>query len=209
MAQTYKHIEIIVIDDGSTDDSAGIVKHYGPAVKYFYQPNSGVGVARNAGAGLAKGDYFAFLDCDDIWTEHKLMLQMAVFHRSPETDFVFGHVEQFISPELDENQKKNLRCPAGKIPGYIAGTMVIKRESFVHTGPFETTWRIGEFADWYLRSKDTGMRGVILPQVVLRRRLHSGNMGIRGRDLRIDYVRILKASLDRKRAAYKNRQHCR
>ena len=200
-AQTYQPIEVIVIDDGSTDDSAGVARHYGSNVQYFYQPNRGLGAARNSGVDLAKGDYIAFLDADDIWMKDKLMLQMAAFQGNPGLDFVFGYVQQFISPELDEKHKSNIYCPAEKMPGYIAGTMVIKRESLIYAGAFDTQWQIGEFVDWYIKAKEQDMKSFMLPEIVLKRRLHTDNMGIRDRDSRTDYVRILKASLDRRRAS--------
>ena len=200
LAQTYQPIEIIVIDDGSTDKSARVAKKFSPPVKYCYQPNSGLGAARNCGIRLAKGDYVAFLDADDIWTENKLTLQTAVFQNDPEKDMVFGHVKQFISPELDDNQKNKIYCPDDKMPGYIAGSMLIKRKSLIHTGTFETHWQIGEFVHWYIKAKEQGMKGFMLPEIVLKRRLHTDNMGIYARDSRNDYVRILKASLDRRRA---------
>jgi len=201
LAQAYQPIEIIVIDDGSTDGSDQVVKRLLPSVHYFYQSNAGLGAARNRGVGFAKGDYFAFLDSDDTWVENKLIRQMAVFRSNPDADLVFGQVQQFISPELDEHEKSKLRCPAENMPGYVAGTMVIKRESFVRAGPFETHWHIGEFLDWYMRAQETGLISVMVPEVVLKRRLHTDNISIRNRDSRTDYVRILKASLDRRRAS--------
>lgn len=201
LAQTYQPIEIIVIDDGSTDKSAQVAKRFSPPVQYCYQPNSGLGAARNCGIRLAKGDYFAFLDADDIWTRDKLSIQMAVFKDTPGVDFVFGHVQQFISTDLDETQKNKIYCPDDKMPGYVAGAMLIKSESLIHAGLFETHWHIGEFVHWYIRAKEQGMKSFMVPEIVLKRRLHTNNMGLRDRDSRTDYVRILKASLDRRRAS--------
>jgi glycosyltransferase involved in cell wall biosynthesis len=201
LAQTYRPIEIIVVDDGSTDGSAEVVKAFGSSVHYCYQANSGIGGARNKGINLARGNFLAFLDADDLWVEDKLMQQMAVFQGKQGLDFIFGHVQQFISPELDEKHKSNIHCPAKKMPGYIAGAMVIKKEALIHAGAFETHWQIGEFVHWYIKAKEQGMKSFMLPEIVLKRRLHTDNMGTRHRDSRTDYVRMLKASLDRRRAS--------
>jgi glycosyltransferase involved in cell wall biosynthesis len=201
LAQTYQPIEIIVIDDGSTDNSAPVAQQFAQRIRYFYQPNAGLGAARNAGVEVSQGDYLSFLDADDLWIENKIALQMALFQSNPEADLVFGHVQQFISPELDEAKQSTIYCPPEKMPGYIAGTMVIKRKSFLQAGPFETNWQIGEFVQWYIKIKEKRLKSLMLSEVVLKRRLHTDNMGIRDRDSRIDYVRIMKASLDRRRAA--------
>jgi len=85
--QTYKHIEIIVIDDGSSDGSAGtvkkIIKEYDEiTIEYYYQTNSGVSVARNNGIMKAKGKYIAFLDSDDLWVKSKLERQIQALDKS-------------------------------------------------------------------------------------------------------------------------------
>jgi glycosyltransferase involved in cell wall biosynthesis len=206
LAQTYQPIEIIVIDDGSTDNSARVAQQFAPRIRYFYQSNAGLGAARNAGVEASQGDYLTFLDADDLWVKNKIALQMALFQGNPEADLVFGHVQQFVSPELDEAQKSAICCPLKKMPGYIAGTMLIKRESFKQAGPFETNWQIGEFVQWYIRVKERGLKVLMLPDVILQRRLHTDNMGIRDRNSRTDYVRILKASLDRRRASGQKRE---
>jgi hypothetical protein len=83
--------------------------------------------------------------------------------------------------------------------------MLVRRPAFERVGLFETGWRVGEFISWYLRATEAGLRTLMLPEVVLRRRLHETNQGIRERGAATDYVRILKASLDRRRAAEKYR----
>ncbi|HNT56835.1 MAG TPA: glycosyltransferase family A protein [Syntrophales bacterium] len=200
LGQTYRPVEVIVIDDGSTDNSLEVASRYG-SVRVYRQDHGGLGAARNAAMARATGLFLSFLDADDVWLPGKLDLQIRALEADPAVDMVFGHVEEFISPELDDGARRTLRCQEGPLPGVIAGTMVVRRSSCDRVGPFETGWQVGEFVDWYARAREKGLRSLILPEVVMRRRLHKSNMGVRLRDSRADYARILKAALDRRRKA--------
>lgn len=199
LAQTYSPLEIIVINDGSTDGSEAVARQFLPKIRYCAQSNQGLGATRNRGAQLAQGDYLAFLDADDLWTPDKLERQMALFNDDPHLDIAFGYVQQFYTPELEAELKSKIAYAEEIIKGHHAGTMLIKRDSFFKVGLFETDWHIGEFIDWYLKAKEQKLKSVMLPDVVMKRRLHTTNMSIRERKHQADYVRILKASLDRRR----------
>lgn len=199
LAQTIRPAEIIVVDDGSTDGSADVAKQFTPDVHYCFQPNSGTGAARNKGIDLARGDFFSFLDADDLWSSNKLAVQSAAFSTNPCIDAVFGHVQQFHSPELAESEKNNIHCPGGLMPGCLPYAMLIKRAAFFRVGLFETNWRVGQDVSWIMRAKELGLQMLMLPDLVYSRRLHKKNKGITHRQFMIDRVRILKASLDRRR----------
>jgi glycosyltransferase involved in cell wall biosynthesis len=199
LAQTYRPIEVIVVDDGSTDGSADVAKDFVPLVQYCFQPNGGTGAARNRGIDLARGSFFAFLDADDILVKDKLTLQMAAFDANPDVDIVFGHVKQFYSPELNESMKNKIRCPAEPMPGSLPYTMLIKRGAFFRVGLFETHWQVGQDVSWVLRATEQRLNMIMLPDLVYMRRLHENNKGITKRQFITQRVQILKASLDRRR----------
>jgi glycosyltransferase involved in cell wall biosynthesis len=201
LAQTSPPLEVIVVDDASADGSASVAQSFGAPVRYSLQPKAGAGAARNRGAELARGSHFAFLDADDLWVPDKLRLQLDTLAASPELDAVFGYVRQFRSPELGAEVATSTKVPTEPIAGYHAGTMLIRREAFTRVGPFETGWQVGEFVSWYLRASELGLRMRMLPEVVMERRVHDTNTVIRERNAYTQYVRVLKAALDRRRAA--------
>ena len=105
VAQTYRPLECIVIDDGSTDEGGAIAQRF--SVRYVYQENRGIARARNRALGLAQGEFVAFLDHDDYWAPQKLELQVRYLQAHPEVDLVLGkeHLfmeEGFVSPRLAE-----------------------------------------------------------------------------------------------------------
>jgi glycosyltransferase involved in cell wall biosynthesis len=198
VSQTYRPIEVIVIDDGSTDGSAAIAGSF-PEARYYFQPNAGPGAARNRGVELSQGSFLAFLDADDVWTKEKLARQMAAFENNPSLDMVFGEVEQFHSPELNAETVAKLVLPDAVRSGLLIGALLMRRDSFGRVGPFASNWRVGEFVDWYAKAMEQGLQSRVLPEVLLRRRLHTTNLSLRERSARTDYARIMKASLDRRR----------
>lgn len=136
---------------------------------------------------------------DDLWLQDKLERQLVAFDRDPKLDVVFGHIQQFISPELDETLKKKLFCPPDPVPGYLLQAMLVTRDAMQRVGSFESRWQLGEALDWYARAKHLGLKIAMLPELVTMRRLHTTNLSIRQRNSQTDLVRILKASLDRQR----------
>jgi glycosyltransferase involved in cell wall biosynthesis len=199
LAQDYEPLELIVVDDGSDDGSADVVKSF-PEVRYVFQENAGNGAARNRAVEEASGELFAFLDADDRFTPGKLQLQKATLDADPGLDMVFGHVREFLSPELDEATRQALRPPAPEpMPWTAPNLMLIRRESFERVGPFSSTLRVGVTVDWFARASEAGLRYTILPDVVLERRLHTQNNGLRERDSRSQYLQVIRAAMLRRR----------
>ncbi len=190
LAQDYRPLEIIVVNDGSTDDTAEIVRGF-PHVILVEQARRGTGAALNAGIKIARGEFLAFLDADDLWSREKLTRQMQIFGEHEGLEAVFAHVKEFH----DGNPEQDVR----EIPGWITGTLLITRAGFDRVGPFVEAPSDPEGVEWYLRAIDQALRHEMLPEVLYRRRLHRTNRGIVDRDWG-GYVRVVKAALDRRRS---------
>jgi glycosyltransferase involved in cell wall biosynthesis len=200
LQQDIEVMEIIVVDDGSTDNTGEVAKSR--PVKYIFQENGGVASAMNTGIEASTGSYLASIDADDLWTEGKLQRQLQVLDEHAGVDLVFGHVEQFLCPSL-EGTLHNLHLPenAKVLPGYSSLCMLIRREAFYRVGLFNTRYNIGDFVEWYAKAEDAGLKSMMLPEVVARRRIHGANIGVLQKSSKYDYLRIIKASLDRRRCA--------
>lgn len=206
--QSYPNIEIICCDDGSTDRSFEIVKafeqdHGGRITVVETEKNSGISAARNRAIQAAQGEYLAFIDADDIWKPGKLSTQMEQFANDPDLDISFAWMQCFISPELPEEIRQLRYCPPEPFAGYIPGTALVRKDSFDRVGLFNPEWRLGEFIDWYARAQDLGLKSSMIEPVFLLRRIHETNTGVTERPSRTDYVKVIRAALERKRNAKK------
>ena len=200
LAQTYRPLEVICINDGSTDASLERLYSFGDAVRTIdLSENVGAAETRNIGAHASIGEYLAFMDADDLCEAEKIMWQMDAFDKNPSLDVCFTHLSCFISPELPEEVKQTRYCPPEPQAGYVAATVLMKRKVFDRVGDFDARWRVGEFIDWYTRAQEKGVRSLLLPDVLLRRRIHDRNMGVTTRGARGDYIRIAREALARKR----------
>jgi len=100
LEQDYPAIEIIVIDDGSTDATANMLANKYPQVRYYYQSNQGPASARNLGIKQSKGDLIAFLDSDCIWLKHKIQHELALLQRYPDVDMLAGNSRDYLEGRL-------------------------------------------------------------------------------------------------------------
>lgn len=198
LAQSLPAAELLVVDDGSSDATPRVCADFGSDLRYLRLAHGGVAAALNAGISTASSEWLAFLDADDLWSKDKLRRQFEALEERPDADMVFGHMRQFRSPEL---AGKPSPSDQSIIPGLSRCTLLIRRSAMQQVGPFEEHWRVGEFVDWYLRAQDRGLREVMLDDVLLHRRLHENNLGRQDRATGVDFARIIKRALDRRRQA--------
>jgi glycosyltransferase involved in cell wall biosynthesis len=197
LAQTLPPQRVIVVDDGSTDDSAEIAESFGDSVTVLRRPPRGGPAALNEGLAESDAPLIAFLDADDLWLPHRLEWQAEVLAEQPEVDLVFGHVTEFLDGNVE-----NIVARAEPQPGILKSALLARRSAFERVGDFDTGYGVVDFPEWHARAQAAGIGQYVVPEVVARRRVHGENTTILRREaLNAEYLRMARAALLRRRTA--------
>ncbi len=179
--QTYQKFEIIVVDDGSTDNTKEVIKEF-PQIRYFYQKNAGVSQARNLGIKKAKYEYIAFLDSDDEWKKDKLEIQIAFHKQNP--NILISHTDETWIRNGKEIKKKNYQS---KPQGFCflenlnfckigTSTVLLKKSLLENIGYFDEDLKICEDYDLWLRISLENEIGYINQELVIKNAGHNGQL---------------------------------
>ncbi len=199
LAQDYAPFEIIVVDDGSTDDGADIVKKYPAPVRYLYRENQGNAAARNYGIRKGQGEFIALLDQDDLWEKHKIKTHVNYMLKNPEIYFTIAHFKYFLSPGVErpawlrENLIKNQHAD------YSPSSLVARKGIFDAVGYFNREFKTGSDSDWFFRARDMNIPMAVINEVLLYRRVHNSNQSIHVSQAHTEMLKLIRESIHRKK----------
>lgn len=212
LAQTYPNLEIIVIDDGSKDNSLEVLKSFGDKIKVVRQKNQGVSRARNYGVELSSGEYIAFLDADDLWLSDKIEKQLAKFKTNESYGLVHCsmsliNLEDEIIGENSSGQEgwvfeEFLKFQSGVVIG-AGSTALLKRSVFEEIGGFDL--RLSTSADWDLSCRIARRYEIgFIREPLALYRIHNSNMhsniNLMRHDMLIGFEKAFAAEPERLRA---------
>ncbi|MGB3692449.1 MAG: glycosyltransferase family A protein [Spirulinaceae cyanobacterium] len=196
--QGHQPLEIIIVDDGSTDQTAKIAAQYQEVVHYIYQANSGPSAARNRGIEIAQGNVITFLDVDDLWPENKLKSQLECLAKNSHVEIVQGKI-QHLQIDAESQQSSIYRTLYDIGVSFNLGGAIFRKSVFDRIGLFDESLRYSEDVDWFMRAWEDKVSMIVLEEVMLLYRKHNSNM-TNGRNIHtLDFIKVLKKSLDRRR----------
>jgi glycosyltransferase involved in cell wall biosynthesis len=198
LTQAHRPLEIIVVDDGSTDAIDAVVTSLPVTVRFERQQNSGPSAARNLGISVATGSMLAFLDVDDLWPEGRLAMLLDQMLANPYIDVARGRA-QMMKRDSASSPFEPVGDPADSFPNYI-GAGLFRRSAFETVGTFDEMMKYAEDTDWFMRADAAGINVLQLSDVTLQVRRHETNM-TRGQSAEtLNPLRLFKKQLDRMRA---------
>ena len=202
LAQQYHPLEFIVVDDGSTDCTADIAAAFSDGIRYVRQPNLGPAAARNRGIEIARGEFLAFLDVDDLWAEGALPRLVDHLQAHPEIGIAQGLIQQMHLDRSVPEIQPRVFTPVFKPYQFInIGSAVYRKMVFDTVGRFDPELRDNEDTDWFIRAWEHNVPKAVLPEVVMFYRKHDRNMTLEQRDLiHFGLLKIYKRRIDRVRA---------
>jgi len=193
LGQRHTDVEIVVVDDGSTDATPEVARRLGEAIRYVRQGNRGLPGARNTGLRESRGEWIAFLDVDDLWSDDKLALQSARLAASPAARIVLGRTQLLT-------ESGGTFTPWGEpVLAASLGAALVRRRVFEDVGLFDETQRYCDDLDWFMRARERGVPIVVGDEVTLHYRRHGDNMTNQLGAGNHGLLSMLKKSLDRRR----------
>ena len=200
-AQSHEHLEVVLVDGGSTDGTLEIGSRY-ERVRTVRQTGTGLPDAWNCGIAAASGELIAFLDGDDLWAPDKLERQVHIFETDPAVDCVITRMRFVLEPGLPIPPGFRPRLLDSDHLAQMPSSLLARRTVFDRIGTFDTRWPIASDIDWFARVKDSGLCVAVVPDVLVEKRVHDANLStLAGARLNGELMELLRESVVRRRHA--------
>lgn len=198
LSQTWPPDEVIVADDGSTDDTTVVARAFTPDVTVLCLDHAGTAMNRQRALDASTGTLIAACDADDLWLPSKLETQLEVLAARPDLHAIGCLVDEFLSPEADEVHMpgRGLRRRARALG---ASALMIRRSFLESAGGYLAQNELGESVEWYAKALSAGLNADVVPEVLVRRRIHANNTSRSFNDDKSSYLRIMREHLARRR----------
>lgn len=199
-AQTVRPTEVLLVDGGSTDGTLEIAAAH-TEVEVLAQIGPTLADAYNTGVAACRAWHVAFLSHDDVWLARKLELQLARLASAPPADCVVGHAQFVVEPGDVPPPGFRPELLDGPRPARIMETLLAPLAVMRRVGPFRADVSPADDVDWFARAQDLGVVVAVVPEVILRKRVHGRSTAHTSPDTHAGLLRTLRASVERKREA--------
>lgn len=205
LAQTHPPLEVIVVDDGSTDNGVAVAEAFAEPVRVIRRSNGGSAAARHDGIAAARGDFIAMVDADDLWHTDKLARQVERFRQRPRLDVSLVTAENFwddgmAAEEAQYRTHNRLRAT------HLFDAILAPRSVFLQV-PIDPTMTRVEGVEWFVRAAEASLEIDVIPDVLVYRRMHRKSVShAHPADSTDRHLDLVKATLDRRRAAAAQRE---
>jgi glycosyltransferase involved in cell wall biosynthesis len=199
LAQTYQPVDLLLVNDGSTDGTAAVAHRFGDSIRYHCIDNCGTAKARNRALELVKGDLVAFLDADDIWPPNKLRVQVRHLMEHPEIQYSITRMKYFVHENTLLPKAFREELLQGDHVGRIVSTLLARKRVFDTVGKFNPDLQPADDVDWFARAADLRVPMAILPDVLLHKRVHGTNVSHQTALNNLALLRLFRQSIHRKR----------
>lgn len=183
--QSHAALEVLVLDNGSSDSTRGVAESFDPQLVRYFSNERDIGIAasRNRGIQLTRGDLIAFTSYDDLWLPDKLRAQCECFAQDSDLQYCLTHVRCFSERSESGESAVTKSFPreylGRDVPGWIIETLVARRSAFERIGFFDETFSQADDTEWFVRAQNQRLSMVMLPEVLVLKRLHRNSLTYR------------------------------